>query len=120
MGVFTDAGKNVLLNAIEGAGWYAALFSGEPGNGGTEQTNFENPRLALNGALAVGASGEVTSNADLTWTANGANTVTWIGFYDAAADGTLVAKDELTDPRSLVANDVLTVEAGALDFDLSA
>ena len=119
MGVLTTAGKNALLNAIDGLGWHAALFNGEPGSGGTEQAAFSAARLAVDGALAAASGASVANDADLTWSATGANTVTWIGFLDSATAGNLVGKHQLSSARTLISGDSLSVPIGDATFALT-
>jgi hypothetical protein len=122
MGVFTAAGKNVLLNTIDGAGWYAAPFNGDPSDGGTElSAQTDEGRIALNSKLAAAASGIIATDTALLWTADPSGsdiTINHVGIYDADTAGNLVAFASV-DSRTLTEDETLTIDAGDLDFALT-
>ena len=119
MGVFTAAGKNALLNEIDGLGWFAAPFNGDPSAAGTEQSaTTTEGRIALDTKLAAAASGSIATDTALTWTATGATTIDHIAIYSASTAGTLLGFASV-DSRTLANGETLTIDAGDLDFALT-
>lgn len=119
MGALTSAGADDVLDTLDALGWYAAPYSGDPAGAGTAQTNFGTVRVALDSKFGTASSGSIANDVALEWVANGAATVDWIGIYDAATDGNLVATDELDNSRTLVSGDTLRIAIGALTVALS-
>lgn len=126
MSVLTTAGKNQLLDKVDGdtgaLTWYIAPFNGDPSGAGTEQSsNTTQGRVQLTSSnMAAAASGSVASSADLTWTNNSGSDITidYFGFYDAASNGNLVAYDAITS-MTRADGESVTVEAGDLTFSLT-
>ena len=119
MGVFTAAGKNALLDTIDGLGWHAAPFNGNPSSSGTEESSDTTEgRIALDTKLAAAASGSIATDTALTWTATGATTIDYIAIYTASTAGTLLGYASV-DSRTLAIGETLTIDAGDLDFALT-
>jgi len=89
MGAFTDAGKNEMLDASSIA--YAALFSDDPEGVGVE---IAGARQAV--TMLTAASGTISITADATFAITAGENVAYVGYYDLATGGTLLAKDDLT------------------------
>lgn len=122
MGVFTTAGKNALMDQLEGLGWHYAPFDGDPAGAGTEvSSSTTEGRQAVNATLAAAASGDVATDADIVWTNNsgGSLTISHIAFYDAASGGNLVASTALTASVTLADGETVTIASGAALFDTS-
>ena len=119
MGVFTDAGKNVLLDQIDGLGWYAAPFNGNPASGGTEESSDTTEgRIILDSKLGSASSGTVSNTTAITWTATATITVDYIAIFDAASGGNLVASDDVTS-QTVNSTETLSIPVGDLDFILA-
>ena len=119
MGVFTAAGKNALLNEIDGLGWFAAPFNGDPSGGGTELSGSTTEgRIALTGKLAAAAAGSVANNAALLWTATASITIDHVAIYSAASEGVLLGRASV-DSTARTSGQEVTFEPGDLDFSLT-
>ena len=119
MGVFTDAGKNVLLDTIDGSGWYAAPFDGDPAGGGTEQSSDTTEgRIILDSKMGSAASGTVSNSTAILWTATATITVDYIAIFDAASGGNLVASDDVSS-QTVNDTETLSIPIGDLDFILA-
>lgn len=124
MGVLTTAGKNQLLDAIDGTTtnltWYLAPFNGDPSGAGSEVsgTTSEGRTQLTSSNMAAAASGSVASSAAITWTATGSITVDYVAVYDAASAGNLVGYDAITS-KSLANTETVTIPSGSLTFSLT-
>lgn len=124
MSVLTAAGKNQLLDKIDGATsaitWYLDPFNGDPsGAGSSVAGSTSEGRVQLTSSnMAAAASGSVSSSADITWTATGSITIDYVAIYDAASAGNLVGYDAITS-KSLANTETLTIPSGSLTFSLT-
>lgn len=124
MSVLTTAGKNQLLDAIDGTAtsltWYLAPFDGDPSGAGTEKSSSttEGRTQLTSSNMAAAASGSVASSSAITWTATGSITVSYVAIYDAGAAGNLVGYDAITS-KSLLNTETLTIPSGSLTFALT-
>ena len=119
MGVFTAAGKNALLNEIDGLGWYIAPFNGGPSGAGTEvSSSTTEGRIALDAKLGTAASGTVSNSAAITWTATGTITVNHVAIFSAASGGTLLGFDSV-ESQTADATETIGIAIGGLDFNLT-
>lgn len=124
MGVLTTAGKNQLLDAVDGTSttltWYLDPFNGDPSGAGTSVagTTSEGRTQLTSSNMAAAASGSVASSSDITFTATGSITVDYIAVYDAASAGNLVAYDAITS-KSLANSETVTIPSGSLTFALT-
>lgn len=120
MGVLTAAGRNAVLDQIEGLGWYYAPFNGDPSSTGTEVSGTTTEgRQAVNATLGSASSGSVASDAAVTWTATGAVTISHIALYDAASAGNLVGHTALTASKTLANTETLTLAIGEITITAS-
>ena len=119
MGVFTAAGKNALLDTIDGLGWHAAPFNGNPSSSGTEESSDTTEgRIILDSKLGSASSGTVSNTTAITWTATATITVDYIAIFDAASGGNLVASDDVTS-QTVNSTETLSIPVGDLDFILA-
>lgn len=124
MSVLTTAGKNQLLDKVDGdtgaITWYLDPFNGDPTGAGTSvaATTSEGRQQLTSSNLAAAASGSVASSADITWTATGSITIDHVAIYDAASGGNLVGYDAITS-KSLANTETLTIPTGSLTFSLT-
>ena len=102
MGVFTDTGKNAMLD--EGVGvsgttakiTHAALFNGIPGGGGTELSDGGAGYARQPITMVAASGGAVTITADATFNVDSGDTVNYVGYYTDLTAGTLIAYDDVT------------------------
>lgn len=124
MSVLTTAGKNQLLDKVDGATaaitWYLDPFNGDPTGAGSSvaATTSEGRQQLTSSNMAAAASGAVASSAAITWTATGAITIDYIAIYDAASGGNLVAYDAITS-KTLADTETITIPTGSLTFTLT-
>jgi len=124
MSVLTTAGKNQLLDAIDGTSttltWYLDPFNGDPSGAGSSvaATTSEGRTQITSSNMAAAASGSVASSAAITWTATGSITIDYVAIYDAASAGNLVGYDAITS-KSLANTETLTIPSGSLTFSLT-
>lgn len=120
MGVLTEAGRNAVLDQIEGLGWYYAPFNGDPSVAGTEVSGTTSEgRQAVNATLGTASAGSVASDAAVTWTATGSITIDYIALYDAASAGNLVGYTALSASKTLVSTETLTLAIGEITITAS-
>lgn len=120
MGVLTAAGRNAVLDQIEGLGWYYAPFNGDPSGAGTEVSSTTSEgRQAVNATLGSAATGEVASDAAVTWTATGAVTIDYIALYSADTAGTLMGYTALSASKTLANTETLTLAIGEITITAS-
>lgn len=84
---FTTAAKHRMLAALGAT--HAAAFQGVPGAGGTELD-----RKPI--TWAAPANGSMAAGAQPVFDIGPGETVDYVGYYDAASGGTLLAYDDLT------------------------
>lgn len=124
MGTLTTAGKNQLLQKIDGnttaVTWYLAPFNGDPAGAGTEvsATTTEGRQQLTTSNLGSAASGVLSNDVAVTWTATGSITVDYVAAYDAAAAGNLVFSDAITSIARTTGQTVV-VAIGDLDISLT-
>lgn len=104
---------------------YAALYTSNPtaADTGQEVTGGAYARQVVAFAAPAAVSGIVTSknSADITYpTATAAwGQVTHLGLRDAATGGNLLYFGALSDPKSILANDIFKFLIGQISVDLS-
>lgn len=100
---------------------YLALYTAAPSDagGGTEVSGGGYARQAITFAAASG--GTISSSAEVTYTASGANygTVTHWGIFDAATSGNLLVHGALSASRVVNDGDTLTIASGDIDISLA-
>lgn len=89
MGVFTNAGKNEMLDASTIS--HAALFNGDPAGAGTE---IAGARQTI--SMTAASGGEIVITIDENFAIAQGETVNYVGYYTALTGGTLLAKDAVT------------------------
>jgi hypothetical protein len=95
MGVFTDAGKNEMLDASTIT--HAALFNGDPSGAGSEVTGGA-PAYARQAITLPSASGgSIVVSTDATFDVPSGATVNYVGYFTAITGGTLLAYDDVTE-----------------------
>lgn len=108
MGVFTPAGRNMLLDGtFDRTLLVASAHSADPGTTGANEVSTSRPASAF--AAAVGAAISLSAPPVSIPVPVGA-TVTWVGFWQGT---TLVAKDDFP-PRSYPAGGPCVVNAATL------
>lgn len=93
MGVFTDSGKNEMLDASSIT--HAALFNGDPSAGGTEISGGGYARQPITMESAVAGQVEITT--DETFDVPAGAVVNFVAYYTALTGGTLLAQDDVTE-----------------------
>lgn len=94
MGVFTDAGKNEMLDASTIA--QAALFNGDPSGAGVELTGGTPAYARQTITMVAAAAGQVQITADAVFDCPAGATVNYVAYYDAGGT-TLLAYDDVTE-----------------------
>lgn len=95
MGVFTQAGKNEMLNASSIS--HAALFNGVPGAGGVEASGGDPAYARKALSIPAAAGGQRNSTTPVTFDVAATAVVNHVGYFDAAVDGNLLAYDEVVE-----------------------
>lgn len=96
---------------------YVKLHTADPGEDGLTAAATETTRKAL--SVGAAASGVVTSDADLTWTAvAGTETYSHISIWDASTAGNCLWSGALTTPKAVTAGDTFTIPSGSLTASL--
>ena len=102
---------------------YMALFTDDPTDAGTgtEVTGNGYARVQIDNKMAAAASGQIVSNADITFpTATGGafGTITHIGIYDASTSGNLLAHGALSASRTISDGDTFQINSGSLTITI--
>lgn len=120
--------ENALINATlrnvsftSPATVYVALFTSDPGDGGTgtEVSGGSYTRQSVafsapsNGATANSATVEF-AQATASW-----GTIGWVGLYDASTGGNLLYHSPLEAAKTIATGDVFRISAGSLTVTLS-
>jgi hypothetical protein len=96
---------------------YIKLHIGDPGEDCTANAAVETTRKLV--SFGVAASGQVASDADLTWTPVAATEVyTYVSLWDASTAGNALWSGPLTVPRSVSSGDTFTIPSGSLVVSL--
>jgi len=111
MGVFTVAGRNEMLDASSIA--YAGLFDDDPEGAGVP-VGGARQAVDLSGGAA---NGTISITAQKTFDITAGETVAYVGYYDLATGGTLLAKDDLTNTGAYSADGQYILESST--FTLS-
>lgn len=94
MGVFTDAGKNEMLDASSIA--LAALFNGDPSGAGTELTGGTPAYARKTVTLGSASAGQIVVTADAVFDVPAGATVNYVAYYDVSGT-TLLGYDDVTE-----------------------
>lgn len=100
--------------------WFVALHTADPGEVGsadevTTGTDADYVRKSITFANPVASSGQVLSDASVSWTVNSGSagyTVTHASIWDASTAGNCLMKGQLPVSRTLAASGVLTFAIG--------
>lgn len=93
MGLFTDSGKNEILDASTIT--HAALFNGDPSGAGVEISGGSYARQPI--TMAAAAAGAISITTDETFDVPAGATVNYVAYYTALTGGTLKAYDDVTE-----------------------
>lgn len=115
--------ENKLLDAVFNnvsftvAQAYVQLHTADPGEAGTNAAAGETTRKAL--SVAAAASGQVVSDADLTWTSvSTTETYHSVSVWDASTSGNCLWSGPLTATKAVTAGDTFTIPSGQLTVSL--
>lgn len=102
---------------------YITTFNGDPQGAGSENINTltgSANRIDLTTAMAAAATGSVTSDTLITFTASAAAgaTVDYVAIYDAQTAGNLLASTSVTS-KTLTTGDSLTIPIGSITFSIT-
>ncbi len=111
---FLDALGNA-TNYTAPAGFFVKLHTGDPGSAGASNAATETTRQSA--SMAAAASGAITNDAAVTWTAvSTTETYSHVSFWSASSAGTFLGSDDLAVSRSVTAGDTFTIAIGDLDL----
>ena len=117
---YSNAGKNVMLNALGAVAVFASLHNGAPGDNGANEVTGGNPAYARKGitwnAASAGAMDDSTTPAPVFDVPAG-TTVMYVGFWSALTNGTFYGFSDVTD-EAFAAQGTYTLTD--VDFDLNA
>jgi len=127
MAALSNYGENAVLDHVLGtasmtspANVYLALFLNDPTDAGTGTEVSTGGYARQVATFNASAGGVADSDADVTFTASGADfgTITHVGLYDAVSGGNLLFHTALDASRSVLDGDTLTFAAGSIVFSL--
>jgi hypothetical protein len=102
---------------------YVSLHTADPTDAGTgtEVSGGSYARTAASFATASGTSGQVATDADVTFpTATGSwGTVGWIGLWDAATSGNMLYHTALDASKTIDSGDIFKITTGNLTVELA-
>lgn len=114
---FLDALGNA-TNYTAPAGFFVKLHTGDPGASGASNAATETTRQSA--SMAAAASGAITNDAAVTWTAVAATeTYSHVSFWSASSAGTFLGSDDLAVARAVTAGDTFTIAIGDLDLSFT-
>lgn len=107
------------------SGLYIGLFDGNPKSTGTEISTTIRAAgrvVATFGTLASGVSHLLTSDVDVDFgDADGGATLSYIGLFDAATAGNLIAGHEMPGgPQTIAAGTLVKFVAGGITFNVGS
>ncbi|MEL7145686.1 MAG: hypothetical protein AAFO69_04905, partial [Bacteroidota bacterium] len=135
MSQFTDYAENKIVDLITGAaafaapvGIYLSLHTGAIGENSSANEVSGNGYARQQVSFTAPTSRRVESTAQIDFLPSGGGfgTVTYVGFWDAATGGNLIAYDEITDtngdPAPIVTEDgtIFSFDAGNFAFEISS
>ena len=94
MGVFTDLGKNEMLDASTIS--YVALFDGNPSSGGTEVSGGSPAYARQSITMTTASGGSIVVTTDAVFDVPSGATINYVAFY-ATNNTTLLAYDDVTE-----------------------
>ena len=102
---------------------YVSLHTADPTDAGTgtDVSGGSYARTAASFATASGTSGQVATDADVTFpTATGSwGTVGWIGLWDAATSGNMLYHTALDASKTIDSGDIFKITTGNLTVELA-
>lgn len=125
MGTFSDLVANSWLDAVARATAYSEaefhvkLHLGDPGSDGTSNAAVETTRKQV--TFGAGAASRAISNTvAVEWTnVSTTETYTHVSFWDAAAAGNFLGRDDLSSSAAVTAGDTFRIPIGDLDLTIT-
>jgi hypothetical protein len=117
-GIFSDLGKNAMLNALGAVAVFVSIHTDDPGTNGANEVTGGSPAYARKAMTWGAASGGVMAHsAAPTFDVPAGTTVKYVGMFSASTAGTFYGADDVT-------NEVYgaqgTYTLTGIDLDLNA
>jgi len=114
---FSDAAKNLMLEALVDVGVFVSLHTGDPGSNGANEVTGGSPAYARKAITWDAASSAVIANdGEPVFDVPAATTVTHYGIWSAATDGTFYVGVELEDSEAFTGQGTFTLTEAELSL----
>jgi hypothetical protein len=106
----SNAGKNVMLDALGAVAVYASLHTADPGTSGTSEVTGGSPAYARKAITwNAAASGDLDNNANPTFDVPASTTVSYFGLWSASSGGTFYGGGALSASETFSAQGTYTL-----------
>lgn len=114
--VFSNDGKNSLLDGFAADAIYASLHTADPSTTGANEVTGGSPAYSRESvSWAAAASGALTTNAQIVFDVPASTTITHVGFWSAATNGTFYGHVTITN-ETFAGQGTYTIASGDIDF----
>lgn len=117
--VFSNDGKNSLLDGFAADAVFASLHTGNPGTNGANEVTGGSPAYARKSvSWAAAASGALASNAQIVFDVPTGTTIQYVGFWSASTSGTFYGHVTITN-ETYTGQGTYTIASGDIDFTVA-
>lgn len=114
--VYSDAGKNLLLNGFAGGAVYASLHTGNPSTTGANEVAGGSPAYARKSVTwAAASAGALTTSNSQVFDVPAGTTIQYVGFWSASSGGTFYGHVTITN-ETYAGQGTYTIATGDIDF----
>lgn len=114
--VFSNDGKNSLLDGFAADALYASLHNGNPSTTGANEISGGSPAYARKSvSWAAAASGALTTNAQIVFDVPSGTTIQYVGFWTLASGGVFLGHVTITN-ETFGGQGTYTIASGDIDF----
>lgn len=115
MAGLTSSGKAAALNGFTASATYASLHTSDPGSNGTAEVTGGSPAYSREAITwASPSNGSVSSSANLVFDVPGSTTISHIGYWTAATNGTFLGSRALDTSQTFATQGTYTITSGNL------
>lgn len=114
--VYSNAGKNLLLDGFASGAVYASLHTGDPSTTGANEVTGGSPAYARKSVTwAAASAGALTTSNAQVFDVPAGTTIQYVGFWSLASGGTFYGHVTITN-ETFAGQGTYTVAAGDIDF----
>jgi hypothetical protein len=117
--VFSNDGKNSLLDGLAADAGFASLHTASPGTTGTNEVTGGSPAYARKSVTwAAASAGALTSTNAQVFDVPAGTTIAYVGLWSASTAGTFYGHVTITS-ESFTGQGTYTIAAGDIDFTVA-